>query len=349
MSSIQTSLEQLLSQRIRRAQQGLYDDPNQRIMDDLSKGAGHSCPNCSSPSSLHYDDTEAGEQFDALSLGTVTAIMIKDGAVRIVKRGHILAEASLDQLGEQPLTDAVNEFTATSQSLAEREKEKSQLERESKDLGWFVAYEPTLIEREIKRLFPDGTAGKPVDVVRASDDTGYKLLVDGRPWEETAVLNLVGPGLVTRKNALERSKADLNIKTNRLAELKLEIADLQEVLPMQQKKIQHLLEELDRTELNRRLNGNLINLSLNDQGQPVAVVRRKIHEELSELPADLKRQLVAQHLAGDEIPENIQEILGIKEAIKMVAQAISAPKAAPEVEAPKARKSRPVNVRSPKH
>lgn len=301
-------------------------------------------------------DKPKGERSDAFPFAPaavitriVTSVKVgKDGAVKIVKSGHILAEEKLDRLGNPELADEIRDYRATSQSLAAGEKEKFWLEKEIEDLRQFVAVEPTLIEHEIKRCFPQGTAGQTVDIICCSHTPGeisYELFVNGSPDEITAVDKELGQAIVARRQAVERARTDISAKTARQDELELKIADSRRVLPMLRQKIQRLFEGLDLAKLRHRLGGYFAGVAFNDQGQTVLLVRQEVNEELTELSAEAKRQLIARHLAGEEISRTAQEALGIKEAIRAVNKAIAkTAKTAPKLTALKAKPARKIKT-----
>lgn len=293
---------------------------------------------------------EADEHFDALSswpmalARTTASIMVgKDGAVKVAEHGHALVKESLDQLGDQALANTVRELVATSRLLADMGDEKGKLEDEIPSLRRFVEYEPTLIEHEIKKAFPETTTGKAVTIVSHNRDHelgehAYELIVNENPAGIT-VPEKFGQAIAARAKVLDQACSDINTKNNRLGRLKLEIADLHELLPALRQKIQHLAESLDRAELERRLNGEFVGLVLDDQNQPVVLVRREIREELTDIPGELKRQLIARHLAGDKFPENVQKALGIDRAINAVAKATCGFKIVPKPRSTKAKPS----------
>jgi len=263
----------------------------------------------------------------------------------VPKQGHELVQEPLDKLDDPELVRAIGESIADEKLAANLTEELAQLERELADLRQKENYGPDLLQREIKRAFPKGTAGKTVDIVPRSDSPsdgaeGFLLYADRHPLA-VDIPEQVGKALMAQKMALQKVTSDIAAKEKRRQELELQISDLRRALPRMKERTQHMFNALDPEELRQRLNGNFLGIVFDDRGQPVVLIRREISEVLSEVPANLKQQLVTNHLGGRiTLPEKIQQDLGIADAIKAamaaITKAISAPAAPPEIAAPTA-------------
>lgn len=257
----------------------------------------------------------------------ISIVTEENGAVKIIKRGHVLVDEDPTKLNSPELVDTTRDFITTGEMLAAFEEETARLENELKEHRRFVAYEPALIDHEIRQAFPEGTAGKTVDIL--SSQFVYRLIVNGQ-FERNVVTAKFGEAIVARKKALAQTQTDIETKASRLEELGLKIRDARQAVSALNEKIKHLTDGLDLAKLKLELVGDFVGLTLNDQGQLMAVVSREIDEELAELPPEYKRQLIADHLAGDELPEEIQKTLGLKEVVQALDEAIGAPKPALE-------------------
>lgn len=254
----------------------------------------------------------------------------EDGSVKIVKRGRRLVETNLDELNNPPLVETVRNYVATATLLNDMVEEKNRLAVEIKSLNRFLEYEPTLIKYAITQgCFPEGTVKHDLEIIYARDglDGDYFLQVNGVP-SDIHVPEELGQTITARAKALERSRADIIAKNQQFEELGLKIASSRAVLPRLEQKIQHLSNSLNPVELNRRLNGDFIGLTLDGWNQPAILVKRTVNEESDQATPDLKQWLIARHLAGHELSETVQESLGIKKAIQAVARAIKAPNTA---------------------
>jgi hypothetical protein len=131
---------------------------------------------------------------------------------------------------------------------------------------------------------------------------------------------------------MERDRDELDSLLKAMSQNEREIGHAKQAEPALLKKVQYLSDQLGGKELERRLGGQFVGVSASNQGdQLMVVVRRTIDEELKELPADLKRQLVARHLSGNQLPAKVLKALGIEEAVQAAAKAVDdalAPKTA---------------------
>ena len=285
------------------------------------------------PDSLPFGEPVA----PAMELTASTVIHVgisarEDGVFRITKRGHVFAEASLEQSGDPELMEAIRDMYATRQALLARKKEKARLEKEITNLRQFLACEPGLIERKIKQAFPEGIAGRSVGIVLAHSGRHF-LTVNGEINEKIFVKDGFGEEIVARTEDIKKAEGDMIVKTNQHRELERKIADLRKALPLLRQKIQNFFEDLDFDELERKLGGVLIGTVLDNQDQPAILVQKEVNEELTEIPAKLKRQFIARHFGGNELSPAAQDALGIRQAIEAATAAINAPKTAPELKA----------------
>lgn len=287
-------------------------------------------------------DLEKGERPDPVLpgamvfAGAVISIATDgNGGVKIVRRGQILDRVNLKLLNCPDLTRSVEEFIADNLALGAKQKLKSSLAAETENLCASLAEELEILQHDIRREFPKGTARQHVDIVLREfpDESGnnYNLVINRRIATDP-VPDAVGRIFVARKKNLEQAQTNIRAKTDEREDLERQIADLQRVLPVMDQKNRRLINGLDRDELRATLGGDFVGITVNEQNQPIVTIRKEVNEELAELPEQAKLRLLAEDLEGNSLPENLREALGIDAAIKAATKAMGAPKPTLEIE-----------------
>jgi hypothetical protein len=214
----------------------------------------------------------------------------------------------------------------------------AELEAEIESLRQVTAFKPTTTQFRVNRAFPD-MAIKCLDIITNPDGDGYILVVDGQ-YSRVVVPEELGRLVVGEKFAHDQAQARIKEGEGRLAELSCRITCLRQAIPTLKLGVQHHLGRLGDNELNTRLGGQFVNFTLNDQGEPVALVLREVNEVLTEVPDWIKQRYIAWHLTGArKLSGDVQKALGINAAIDAVTNALKpapeAPKLAASEEAPR--------------
>lgn len=263
----------------------------------------------------------SGEGIDDSALMTALAIE-KDvgGRLKAVIRkiGSVPVQIPVEEFSDKNAAEAVRDVFLAIKAIEEGRKRIEELQTAMAEARELHSFEPSCLRYALWTKFPEFTGNHNIEIAGAGDI--FQLVVDGevvQEGREDIVEIPFGQAIFDRQAKLAEAKITISANDRLLGEVTTLVDAKERVLPHLQTRAEILVRKaLSEGE-------NFVGLAETKDGKSVIVISRKVDEAITEIPPEIKKELVFSHFGGKTLAPEVQEVLGIGSVITKIGEIVA--------------------------
>ncbi|MDD5032032.1 MAG: hypothetical protein PHR36_03210 [Patescibacteria group bacterium] len=267
---------------------------------------------------------------DNASETNVHILVGEDGKLRVTgrKTGSVHVEIPIDEFPDAAAAEAIRQVLSAKRAIREGNEKLENLGAATTELRKFVSFEPDCLRNALWDKFP---AFMGEDNIKIADNDGVPQLVVNNEERPFNVPEDFGRAILARQAKLDEARTTIAANEKLDGEISTLVCAKERILPQLNNAAETLLVKKALPKGER-----FIGFGEKKDGKQVILISREVDEPITEIPPEMRRNLILSHLEGRNIPDKVLEALGIKDDVTNIRGILGINPAANLPEAPAA-------------